>query len=43
MKRIHRSVVVVFLLLGIATIAVVLLSAVGQNASTDQALAAQPN
>src|SRR6266571_2635042 len=41
MKRIHRSVVVVFLLLGLATIAVVLLSAIGQNASTDQALAAQ--
>src|SRR3989475_5834528 len=41
MQRIHRSVVVVFLLLGIATIAVVLLSAVGQKASTDQALAAQ--
>src|SRR5438552_4146253 len=41
MKRIQRSVVVVLLLLGIATIAVVLLSAVGQNASTDQALAAQ--
>src|SRR2546425_294210 len=41
MKRIQRSVVIVLLLLGIATIAVVLLSAVGQNASTDQALAAQ--
>src|SRR5947208_3425516 len=41
MQRIHRSVVVVLPLLGIATIAVVLLSAVGQKASTDQALAAQ--
>src|SRR2546425_12869455 len=41
MKRISRSVVVVFLLLGIATIAVVLLSAVGQKASTDKPLPAQ--
>jgi len=40
-KRIQRSVVVVLLLLGIATIAVVLLSAVGQNVVADQAPAAQ--